>query len=126
WIQRRVNRTGTELAIMGTLALFYFIAGIVLASQAADRWCLTDALCHRTRAATAFCWLAVAALVAGLGVLGLIARVQSRLGLPLFTAYAFDIEGQDIAPPLQPASHDMHDAALSLAGTHFPAASARV
>ncbi|KAJ2694495.1 hypothetical protein H4R19_005911 [Coemansia spiralis] len=124
-IQRVLNRTGTELTILGTLTLFYFIAGIVLATRAIERWCFTNALCNRTKAAAAFCWLAFIALLMALAVLGLIARVQSRLGLPLFTAYAFDIEGQDIAPPLQPASHDMHDAALSLAGTHFPAASSR-
>ncbi|KAJ2182661.1 hypothetical protein EV180_001108 [Coemansia sp. RSA 518] len=117
-IQRWVNRTGVELVILSVFTLFYFISGIVLASKSSNKYCFTSTLCHRVRAATAFCWLAFFALVVAMSVVGLIARTQSKLGLPLFTAYSFDIEGQDITPaPV--ASHDMHAAALSLGGTHF-------
>ncbi|KAJ1832992.1 hypothetical protein IWW55_002984 [Coemansia sp. RSA 2706] len=112
-VQRWVNRTGVELAILATCALFFFIAGIVLAAKAGDSKCVTRTLCRRVRAATAFCWLALAALVGALGVVALVARVQSRLGLPLFTAYAFDVEGQEIT---QAAPRDMHAAALALGG----------
>ncbi|KAJ1854920.1 hypothetical protein GGH12_003981 [Coemansia sp. RSA 1822] len=117
-VQRWVNRTGVELVILGVFTLFYFISGIVLAAKSSNKYCLASTLCHRVRAATAFCWLAFFALVVAMGVVGLIARTQSRLGLPLFTAYSFDVEGQDITPA-PAASHDMHAAALSLGGTHF-------
>ncbi|KAJ2785134.1 hypothetical protein H4R18_000722 [Coemansia javaensis] len=119
-VQRRVNRTAVELAILGTLALFHFIAGTVLATKAGDASCLIGRLCHRVRAATGFSWIALAALAGTLVVVGLIARVQSRLGLPLFAAYSFDIEGQDITPAVPPGSRDMHAAALSLGGAHRP------
>ncbi|KAJ2452777.1 hypothetical protein EV183_002675 [Coemansia sp. RSA 2336] len=119
-IQRWVNRTAIELIVLGVLTLFYFISGIVLATKTGDSSCMIKTLCRRVKAATAFCWLAFFVLVGAMLVVGLVARVQSRLGLPLFTAYSFDVEGQEITPAVPVgASHDMHAAALSLGGTYF-------
>ncbi|KAJ2616335.1 hypothetical protein H4S08_000829 [Coemansia sp. RSA 1365] len=118
-IQRWLNRTAIELAILGVFTLFYFISGIVLASKSGDRSCLTSILCQRVKATAAFCWVAFAALILALIVVGLIARAQSRLGLPLFTAYSFDIEGEEITPPVPAGSHDMHAAAMSIGGAYL-------
>ncbi|KAJ2158891.1 hypothetical protein GGF46_003436 [Coemansia sp. RSA 552] len=116
-IQRWVNRTGVELAILGLLTLFFFISGIVLATKSGDHSCVTSGLCSRIRATTAFSWLAFFALLVALTVVGLVARVQSRLGLPLFTAYSFDVEGEEITPPAP--NSDMHAAAMSIDGAYY-------
>ncbi|KAJ2077886.1 hypothetical protein H4R24_004852 [Coemansia sp. RSA 988] len=117
--QRWLNRTAIELVILGVFTLLYFISGIVLASKSGDRSCLTSMLCRRIKATTAFCWIAFAALILALVVVGLIARAQSRLGLPLFTAYSFDVEGEEITPPVPANSHDMHAAAMSIGGAYM-------
>ncbi|KAJ1731300.1 hypothetical protein LPJ72_004015 [Coemansia sp. Benny D160-2] len=116
-VQRRINRTGVELALLALLALLFFIAGIVLATRARPARCVIGALCTRIRVATAFAWLAFGVLVAALATVALVARVQARLGLPLFSAYSFDVEGDELVSP--PPIHDMHAAAVNIAGAQM-------
>ncbi|KAJ2596954.1 hypothetical protein GGF39_003249, partial [Coemansia sp. RSA 1721] len=49
------------------------------------------------RACTGFAWLLFVTLLGSMGCLCMIARVQSRLGLLVFSAYSFDIEGVEDA-----------------------------
>ncbi|KAJ1665814.1 hypothetical protein IW140_002895 [Coemansia sp. RSA 1813] len=116
-VQRWVNRTGIELGILALLTLFYFISGIILASKSSNKKCIADTLCMRIRVCTAFAWLTFFALLAAMTTVGLVAHVQARLGLPLFTAYSFDVEGEELNGP--PPAHDMHAAATSIGGAYF-------
>ncbi|KAI8323767.1 hypothetical protein GQ54DRAFT_309863 [Martensiomyces pterosporus] len=100
-VQRVVNRTGVELIILAVLSLFWFISGIALAAKSGEYSCLSRRLCHRVRAATAFSWLTFFVLLAAMAVVGLIARVQVKLGLPVFAAYSFDVEGDEVADQQQ-------------------------
>ncbi|KAJ2782542.1 hypothetical protein GGI15_002879 [Coemansia interrupta] len=113
-IQRIFNRTGIELCILGLLTLFYFISGITLATKSNSHACLTNKLCSRVRATTALSWLTFFVLLVAMTAVAMIARVQSRLGMPIFSAYSFDVEGQEGRP------YDMHNVGgASQYGSHF-------
>ncbi|KAJ1798752.1 hypothetical protein LPJ59_002291 [Coemansia sp. RSA 2399] len=116
-VQRWVNRTGIELGILALVTLFYFISGIVLASKSSNIKCVADKLCLRIRVSTAFAWITFFVLLAAMTTVGLVAHVQARLGLPLFTAYSFDVEGEELNGP--PPAHDMHAAAVSIGGAYY-------
>ncbi|KAJ2546819.1 hypothetical protein EV175_005461, partial [Coemansia sp. RSA 1933] len=116
-IQRWVNRTGVELGILALLTLFFFISGIVLASKSSNIKCIADTLCLRIRVSAAFAWITFFVLLGAMTTVGLVARVQTRLGLPLFSAYAFDVEGEELNGP--PPVQDMHAAAASIGGAYY-------
>ncbi|KAJ1645775.1 hypothetical protein LPJ64_002668 [Coemansia asiatica] len=107
-IQRLLNRTGVELSILGLLTLFYFISGITLATKSSVGSCITNTLCHRVRACTGFAWLLFMVLLGAMVSLCMIARVQSRLGLLIFSAYSFDIDGQEDAGRRQDGLYAQH------------------
>ncbi|KAJ1901722.1 hypothetical protein LPJ66_000571 [Kickxella alabastrina] len=124
-LQRLLNRTGIELSILATLTLFYFISGIALATKTGVKSCLTKQLCHRVKASTALSWLTFFTLFVAMMAVAMIARVQSRLGLPIFSAYSFDIEGQDLSP-VPTAAHNVHAASVVGGASYYSAAAEQV
>ncbi|KAJ1934327.1 hypothetical protein EC988_008845, partial [Linderina pennispora] len=97
-LQKHVNRTGIELSALAVLTLFWFIASIAMATKSGEKSCMSRRLCHRVRAATAFSWLTFFAMFGCTVTVGLIARLQAKLGMPLFSSYTSDIQGDESNP----------------------------
>ncbi|KAI7827205.1 hypothetical protein BX661DRAFT_182862 [Kickxella alabastrina] len=88
------NRILYELIIVGTLCLFLFISGIVMANYAGSGGCFGISVCSKFKAATAFPWLSFFVLLVLSVVLTLMLLKVRKSGGDIKAALSYEIQDE--------------------------------